>query len=83
MTAVPTEQAGTLISACHHPRALHHPPELGVHEDGDNTIAGILSSLAPEDALSIAEVLPMPAHLALDALGGIFLAASPWAVRIL
>jgi SPW repeat len=41
--------------------------------------AGILvMSLITDYELSIARLIPMPAHLAVDGLGGALLAASPW-----
>jgi hypothetical protein len=41
-------------------------------------VAVILYSLVTDYELSVAELIPMPAHLGLDALAGVFLAASPW-----
>jgi hypothetical protein len=38
----------------------------------------ILQSLITDWELSIADVLPLPAHLSMDVLAGIVLAASPW-----
>ncbi|MFT8243205.1 hypothetical protein [Roseomonas sp. BN140053] len=38
----------------------------------------IVYSLVTQYELSLVALLPMPVHLALDALGGVFLIASPW-----
>jgi threonine/homoserine efflux transporter RhtA len=38
----------------------------------------ILYSLFTNYEMSIVDAIPMPVHLALDALGGLFLAVSPW-----
>lgn len=38
----------------------------------------ILQSLITDWELSIADVLPLPAHLSMDVLAGVVLAASPW-----
>lgn len=41
-------------------------------------IGVILYSLVTDYELSIAKIIPMPTHLWLDAIGGLFLAVSPW-----
>lgn len=38
----------------------------------------IAQSLVTDYELSLARLLPMPAHLGVDVIGGAFLAASPW-----
>jgi hypothetical protein len=38
----------------------------------------LLQSLITDYELSVADVLPLPAHLAMDVVAGIVLAASPW-----
>jgi hypothetical protein len=38
----------------------------------------IVYSLLTRYELSVAKVIPLPVHLGIDALGGIFLIASPW-----
>src|SRR4051795_7555454 len=38
----------------------------------------LLQSLITDYELSLANVLPLPAHLGLDVVAGVFLAASPW-----
>ena len=41
--------------------------------------AGVIAySLVTDYELALARLLPMPVHLALDAAGGLLLAASPW-----
>jgi SPW repeat-containing protein len=41
----------------------------------------ILYSLLTDYELGLADVIPMPTHLILDALGGLVLIASPWIFR--
>jgi hypothetical protein len=38
----------------------------------------LLMSLVTDYELSLAKLVPMPAHLAVDVAGGVLLAASPW-----
>jgi hypothetical protein len=38
----------------------------------------IVQSLITDYELSVADVLPLPAHLAMDVVAGVFLAVSPW-----
>ena len=41
-------------------------------------IGAFLYSAVTDYELGLLRILPMPVHLALDGLGGVFLAASPW-----
>src|SRR3954470_12689855 len=59
-----------LFGFSHHGAASSVPIFLGA--------AAILYSLLTRYELGLIKVIPMPAHLALDVLSGIFLALSPW-----